>query len=125
MKKDRAKTDTSNISKFGIMELSRQRLNPSIESKSYKICEHCQGRGMVISVEAAAISFLRRIWMGLSKGDIVQVDGKLPSEVADYIQNKKRNDLADLESRYKTNIIIHSDHTMPPGGGKLEFKKEQ
>ncbi|MBN2060139.1 MAG: Rne/Rng family ribonuclease [Deltaproteobacteria bacterium] len=124
LKKDRAKTDTSNISKFGIMELSRQRLNPSIESKSYKICEHCQGRGLVISVEAAAISFLRRIWMGISKGNIVQVQGKLPSEVADYIQNKKRHELADLEARYKTNIVIVSDHTMTPGGGKLEFKKE-
>jgi ribonuclease E len=80
---------------------------------------------MVISVEAAAISFLRRIWMGISKGNIVQVHGKLPSDVADYIQNKKRNELADLETRYKTNIVINSDHTMPPGGGKLEFKKEQ
>lgn len=78
LRKDKAKTDTASISKFGLMELSRQRLNPSIESKSYQQCEQCQGRGMVISVEASAVSFLRRIRMGISRGDISKVNGVLP-----------------------------------------------
>ncbi|MBW1912886.1 MAG: Rne/Rng family ribonuclease [Deltaproteobacteria bacterium] len=124
LKKDRAKTDTSSISKFGIMELSRQRLRPSIESKSYQTCDYCQGRGVVISVGAAAVSFMRRISMGVSKGDIVQVNGTLPTEVADYIQNRKRNDLASIENRFGVSISIVSDHTLPPGEGKLDFVKE-
>ena len=124
LKKDRAKTDISHISRFGLLELSRQRLRPSIESKSYQTCNYCHGRGMVISVGAAAVSYLRRIWMGVSKGEIVRVDGTLPSEVADYIQNRKRNELADLEKRYGVNIIINSDDSLPPGEGKLEFIEE-
>jgi len=124
LKKDRAKTDTSSISKFGIMELSRQRLRPSIESKSYQTCDYCQGRGMVISVGAAAVSFMRRISMGVSKGDIVQVNGTLSTEVADYIQNRKRNDLASIENRFGVSINIVSNHNLPPGEGKLDFVKE-
>lgn len=125
LRKDRAKTDTSQISKFGIMELSRQRLRPSIESKSYQACDYCGGRGMVIAVSAAAVSFMRRIWMGVSKGDIAQVNGVLHSEVADYIQNRKRSDLISLEKRYGVIINIKADHTLPPGGGKLDFIKEE
>jgi len=125
LKKDRAKTDTSRISKFGLLELSRQRLRPSIESKSYQRCDYCQGRGMVMSVGSAAVSFMRRIWMGVSKGDIARVHGVLPAEVANYIQNRKRNDLAVLENRYGVKIDINADHSLPPGGGKLDFIKEE
>ena len=124
LKKDRAKTDISPISKFGLLELSRQRLRPSIESKSYQICDHCQGRGMVISAGAAAVSYLRRIWKGVSKGDVSRVDATLPLDVASYIQNRKRNELADLERRYDVDIIIKSDASLPPGGGKVEFIKQ-
>jgi ribonuclease E len=59
LKKDRAKTDVAPISKFGLLELSRQRLRPSIESICYM--QSCQGRGTVISPGAAALSFMRRI----------------------------------------------------------------
>lgn len=125
LKKDRAKTDTSHISKFGLLELSRQRLRPSIESKSYQTCNFCQGRGMIISVEAAAVALMRRIWMGISKGNITTVNGLIPMEVANYIQNRKRKELTSLESRYGVNIIINGDHSLPPGGGKLDFIKEE
>jgi len=124
LKKDRAKTDTSHISKFGLMELSRQRLSPSIESKSYHTCEYCQGRGMVMSVESAAVSIMRRIWMGVSKGDIQQVRGILPLEVAAYIQNRKRKELVDLENRYNVMITVQSDPSISPGDSKLNFLKE-
>jgi len=110
LRKDKAKTDTASISKFGLMELSRQRLNPSIESKSYQQCDQCQGRGMVMSVEASAVSFLRRIRMGISKGNIREVTGILPANVAGYIQNKKRSELIEIEKRYGTNIVINKDY---------------
>jgi ribonuclease E len=124
LKKDRAKTDTSHISKFGLLELSRQRLRPSIESKSYQLCDHCQGRGIIMSVEAAAVSIMRRIWMGVSKGDITQVNGTLPLDVVTYIQNRKRKELAELENRYGVAITLNGDPSHFPAGGELDFIKE-
>ncbi|MGD2127639.1 MAG: Rne/Rng family ribonuclease [Desulfobacteraceae bacterium] len=121
LKKDRAKIDTAHISKFGLMELSRQRLRPSIESKSYQTCRFCNGRGMVVSVESAAVSFLRRIWMGVSKGDASRVVGTLPMGVAAYLQNRKRKELADIEKRYDVTIILNGDPSLSPGAGKLDF----
>lgn len=124
LKKDRAKTDIASMSKFGLLELSRQRLRPSLESKTYLSCGHCQGRGIVISPGASAVSFMRRIQKGLVKGNISNVVATLPPEVEEYIQNKKRNELVDLEKRYKIAIQIKSNSSLPPGGGNLDFKKE-
>jgi ribonuclease E len=121
VKRDRAKIDVSHISKFGLMELSRQRLRPSIESKSYQICECCQGRGTVRSVEAASLSFLRQIWQDASKGNIDRVTGVLPNKVADYLLNKKRRELAELEKRYGVSIEIQGNPDLPPWGGDLKF----
>ncbi|MCD6562017.1 MAG: Rne/Rng family ribonuclease [Deltaproteobacteria bacterium] len=123
-KNDRAKINMAHLSKFGLLELSRQRLRPSIESRSYQTCHCCQGRGIILSVEASSVSFLRQIWMGVSRKGIKHVRGILPLEVATYLQNKKRNEIAQLESRYDVDIIIRGDPSLPPGGGKLEFLKE-
>ncbi len=121
IKRDRAKINISYISKFGLMELSRQRLSPSIESKSYQICEVCQGRGIVRSVEATSVSFLRQIWLGASKENIDRVTGILPSMVANYLLNKKRAELAELEKRYGVSIEIQGNPDLPPWGGDLNF----
>ncbi|MBW2616559.1 MAG: ribonuclease E/G, partial [Deltaproteobacteria bacterium] len=123
-KEDRAKINISNISKFGLLELSRQRLRPSIESRSYQPCHHCRGRGLVLSVESASVSHLRRIWMGASRKGVTRVQGVLPFDVATYLQNKKRKELAQLESRYNIDIDIKGDPALAPGDGKLEFLKE-
>jgi len=123
-KEDRAKTDMGHISKFGLFELSRQRLRPSIESRSYQTCKYCQGRGIVLSVEAAAVSFLRQIWMGASNKGVVQVKGVFPADVATYLQNKKRKELAELETRYDVGITLQGDPSLPPGSGNLEFIEE-
>ena len=123
-KKDRAKIDMSHISKFGLFELSRQRLRPSVESRRYQTCHYCQGRGLVMSVESASVSFLRQIWMGVSRKGITQVKGILPSEVATYLQNKKRKELAQLEFRYGVDINLQGDPWLAPGGAELEFVKK-
>ena len=120
-KNDRAKIDLSHISKFGLLELSRQRLRPSVESRSYQTCQYCQGRGLVLSVEARSLAFLRRIWMGLAKEGIAQVRGILPLDVATYLQNRKRKELSQLESRYGVSIQLEGDPAVTPGAGKLEF----
>jgi ribonuclease E len=121
---DRAKMDMSSISKFGLMELSRERLAPSLESRSYQMCAVCQGRGIVQSIESSAVSFFRQMWMGVSKGGIIQVKGVFPPAVANYLQNKKRKELAHLESRYGVEIGIQGDLALPIGSGRLEFVTE-
>ena len=78
-----------------------------------------------MSVEAAAVSVMRRIWMGVSKGDVTRVNGNLSAEVAVYLQNRKRKELADLENRYGIEIVLNGDPSLAPGGGKLDFVKEQ
>ncbi|MBN1102677.1 MAG: Rne/Rng family ribonuclease [Deltaproteobacteria bacterium] len=125
LKMDRAKIDTSRISKFGLMELSRERLRPSIESKSYQVCQYCNGRGTVMSVESASVSCLRRIGMGLSKGSVSQVHGTLAPEVALYLLNRKRKELAELEKRYGVTILLNSDPAIAPEEGKLDFIREE
>jgi len=91
---------------------------------TYQTCNFCQGRGIVPSVEAASLSFLRQIRMGVSRKGVSHVQGSLSMEVATYIQNKKRRDLAELESRYGVGINLQADPTIPPGNGSLEFLKE-
>ena len=121
LKNDRAKIDTAHISKFGLMELSRQRVRSSIEAKSYQLCQVCGGKGMVMSVESRAVSLLRRIRLSATKGDVIRVNGTLPMDVAAYLLNKKRKELADVENRYGVSIILQGDPSIPPGGGKLDF----
>jgi ribonuclease E len=62
--------------------------------------------------------------MGVSKKGVTQVKGVLPVDVATYLQNRKRRELALLESRYGIDIILRGDPLLPPGSGKLEFVKE-
>jgi ribonuclease E len=75
-------------------------------------------------VEAAAVSFLRQIWMGASNKGVVQVKGVFPADVATYLQNKKRKELAELETRYDVGITLQGDPSLPPGSGNLEFIEE-
>ena len=124
-KNDKAKISTSTISKFGLLELSRQRLRASIESVSYETCRCCQGRGLIPSVETASLSFLRQIRMGISRKGTTKIKGALPVEVNTYLQNKKRQELTKLESRYKVNISLEGDPSIHLGGGSMEFLKEE
>ncbi|MFB0520689.1 MAG: ribonuclease E, partial [Desulfatiglandales bacterium] len=76
---------------------------------------------MVRSVEATSVYFLRQIWLGASRGNIDRVTGVLPSTVANYLLNKKRAELADLENRYRLSIEIQGNPDLPPWGGNLDF----
>ncbi|UCF02653.1 MAG: Rne/Rng family ribonuclease, partial [Deltaproteobacteria bacterium] len=120
-KKDRAKTEMGRISKFGLMEVSRQRLRPSLQSSSYVSCLRCSGTGVVRSTEATALTYLRKIWLELSRGKANQVHGSFAKEVADYLLNKKRAELLKLESRYAANIQIEGRQDITPGEGQLKF----
>lgn len=124
-KKDRARTEMGRISKFGLLEVSRQRLGPSLQSSSYVSCNRCGGTGVVRSTEATALTYLRKIWLELSRGEVNHVHGYFSKEVADYLLNKKRAELIRLESRYSASINIEGHQEIIPGEGKLEFSQTE
>ena len=120
-KKDRAKTEMGRISKFGLIEVSRQRLRSSVQSSSYVPCLRCGGTGVVRSTEATALTYLRKIWLELSRGKANQVHGSFAKEVADYLLNKKRAELLKLENQYAANIQIEGRQDIASGEGQLQF----
>ena len=119
VKSDKAKTKIGRISKFGLMEMSRQRIRPSIEYGSFEPCRHCQGKGLVPSTETLVLSFLRQLRLETLKADISSVKGVVPSEVAEYLLNKKRREILDLEERRNLSITIEGDSTMDPGKNEI------
>ncbi len=123
MKMDKAKVDTSRISKFGLMQISRQRLGPPIQKGNYIICEHCQGHGMVKSVETTALALMRRIQTAAVKRHIRAIHCDLPLKVAQYLLNQKRAEIAELEQRYKVEIRIIANPDLTPAQGELKFLK--
>ncbi len=125
MKKDKAKVDFSRISKFGLMEISRQKLGAPIESGNYRRCEHCKGRGTVRSVETLSLYYLRRIQTGASRKQVETIECHFPLDVASYLLNQKRSELNDLEKRYQVEISIIAEVDMKPADHEVLFHKAE
>ncbi len=123
VKPDKAKTNIGKISKFGLMEMSRQRIRPSIESSSFEPCSHCKGKGMIPSTEMLALDFLRQLRLKTLKVEILSVKGIVPHGVADYLLNKKRKEILDLEIRRGLSITIEGDSEIIPGMSKINCEK--
>ncbi|MCI5141671.1 MAG: ribonuclease E, partial [Candidatus Electrothrix sp. ATG1] len=121
MKRDKAKVDTSRISRFGLMQISRQKMGAPIEKGSYRRCAHCEGRGVVRSVETLALYYLRRIQTGVARKKVKRVEAKLPLEVGQYLLNKKRSELMELENKHQASIIITPCPDMMPSENKINF----
>jgi ribonuclease E len=121
MKRDKAKVDISKTSRFGLMQISRQKMGAPIEKGSYRTCENCQGRGVVRSVETLALYYLRRIQTGISRKNIARVECRLPIDVAQYLLNKKRAELADLEVKHHAKIDIIPRFEMKPAENQIDF----
>lgn len=103
---DRARIQMSRISKFGILELSRQKKQSTIQEISYNVCPYCKGRGVRPSLEYTALSAFRKIESQAVKGDYSVLKVRLPYEIADYLLNKKRNEISKLESTYDVSIHV-------------------
>lgn len=121
MKRDKAKVDISKISRFGLMQISRQKMGAPIEKGSYRTCDHCQGRGVVRSVETLALYYLRRIQTGISRKKVARIECRLPLDVAQYLLNKKRTELVDLETKHEARIDIIPQVEMKPMESQIEF----
>jgi len=123
MKRDKAKVDISRISKFGLMQISRQKLGAPIEAGSYQVCPHCKGRGVVRSVETQALYYLRRIHTGATRKQVVRVEAGLPIEIAHYLLNHKRHELLELETKYETEVDIIPDPNLKPTENEIVYHK--
>jgi ribonuclease E len=126
MSRDKARYDVTRISKLGLMEVSRQRLKSTKASSSFMECPTCQGDGTVRTPEAAARSAFRKIQARVVRGDISGVKVFLPPEVALYLLNQKRDDLARLEQRYKVSIEVVPEARMKTSQFEIEeFRREE
>jgi ribonuclease E len=125
LKRDKARIEMGRISRFGLLELSRQRLRPAVSGRSFISCANCSGSGLVKSTEAAALTVLRRVQTGLAKGGCIQVKVELPDEVATYLLNQKRAELFRLEKQYGLKIQIIGQPGLPSHQYHLEFSRSE
>lgn len=120
MRSDRARLQIGRISPFGLLELSRQRLHSSLMEINFEKCPHCAGIGLIRSVDSAAISILRMIEEeGIRQGS-AELVLHVPTKVALYILNQKRQALSEIERRYNLQVLLHSDDALAPPDFRLE-----
>jgi ribonuclease E len=120
LKDDRARIQIGSISHFGLMEISRQRLRPSLAETSLTACTHCGGSGYVRSTESAALHVLRAIEDEGSKRRASEILIHLNSSASLYILNNKRRQLADIEQRYGMRICFAADDTLLPAQTRID-----
>ncbi|NNF39742.1 MAG: Rne/Rng family ribonuclease [Woeseiaceae bacterium] len=106
VRQDRARVQIGKISRFGLLEMSRQRLRPSIGESAYQTCPRCSGFGTIRSVESLALAILRIIGEEARKERTSKVIAHLPVEVATYLLNEKRDWVQSLESRNDTQVVL-------------------
>ena len=125
LKIDRARIQLGRISMFGLLELSRQRLRPSLQELSSQVCPTCQGLGSVRSTESCALMALRLAEEAGIRGETRVLRLLLPSEVALYVLNQKRDGLVRLEQRYAMRIEVAVDRDATPGQVKSEVVEKR
>lgn len=112
LKLDRARVQIGKISRFGLLELSRQRLRPSLGESSQIVCPRCDGHGRMRSVESLSLSILRLAEEQAMKENTGQILVQAPPQIANYLLNEKRRALVEIETRHDAPIIIVSDESL-------------
>ena len=106
MRMDRARIQIGRLSRFGLLEMSRQRLRPSLGESSHLVCPRCNGIGSIRSVESLALSILRLIGEDARKERTSRIIVQVPVDVATYLMNEKRDWLRDTEDKTKVTIVL-------------------
>jgi ribonuclease E len=109
LKSDRARIQVGRISRFGLLEMSRQRLRLSLGESAQEICSRCEGRGTVRNIQSASLSIIRLIEDEALKDKIAEIQVQLPVEMATFIMNEKRELIGQIEKRHEVNVLIISN----------------
>ncbi|QNS15268.1 ribonuclease E [Mannheimia bovis] len=111
-RQDRARIQFARISRFGLLEMSRQRLSPSLSEASSHICPRCQGTGKVRDNESIALSILRLLEEEAIKENTAQVHTIVPVQIATYLLNEKRKAISSIEKRHEVQIVVVPSESM-------------
>ena len=125
LKRDKARVSVGHLSKFGLLELSRQRLRPTAEASAYNPCPVCQGRGRLKTVPTLGLSLLRQISVQVAQNPIQEVRALVPLEVGNFLLNQKRREILALEEQYHLRIMLTSSASLSPEEVQLEFSKRE
>jgi ribonuclease E len=125
LKQDRARIQVGRISHFGLLEMSRQRLRPSLVEHAFIACPHCQGRGLVRSVESSGLAVLRAIEEEGGKRRAAEIVVHVATPIAFWLLNKKRERLMEDEQRFGMTIVIQPDDTLTPPAVRIERTRAQ
>src|SRR5574340_595232 len=106
LKHDRARVQIGKISRFGLLELSRQRLQPSLEETTHINCPRCSGTGFIRGTESTALHVLRILQEEAMKDNTAQVVAQVPVDVATFLLNEKRTEVLTIETRFKVNVLL-------------------
>ncbi len=118
---DRARIQMGPISSFGLLELSRQRLRPSLQETNSVDCPHCAGSGRVRSIESAALHALRVIEEEGLRGRASLIKAAVPTAVALYLMNRKRATLGEIEARYRLRVTIETEDSEAPPDCRIDI----
>ena len=125
LKIDRARIQTSRISRFGLLEMSRQRMRPSLGDSTQLPCPRCKGQGTIRNVESVALSVLRILEEEAMKKGTEKVIAHLPIECATFLLNEKRHAIEQIEARLKVGIIILPSKHLETPAYDIERIKEK
>jgi len=125
LKVDRARIQVGSISHFGLMEMSRQRLRPSLAETSLVMCTHCAGTGQVRSTESAALHVLRAVEEEGAKRRAAEIVVHVAGSIALYVLNHKRVRLAEIENRYGMRVAFAADDTLLPPNTRIDRVRAQ
>ena len=114
VKRDRARTKILRTSPFGLIEMTRQRIRPSLKRSVYKECPGCTGSGLVKSAESMAIEVIRKLIMHVQHEKVARVTVSVEEAVANYLNNRKRRELTNLEDEHSIEIIVLSHEDVSP-----------
>ncbi|MCW9717617.1 ribonuclease E [Avibacterium sp. 21-599] len=112
VRQDRARIQISRISRFGLLEMSRQRLSPSLGESSHHICPRCQGTGKIRDNESLSLSILRLLEEEAIKENTKQVHTIVPVQIASYLLNEKRKAISSIEKRHNVDIVVAPNEAM-------------
>jgi len=125
LKADKARMEVGKINRFGVLVMTRQRIRPSLQHVNHESCPTCAGTGKVKTIEAMALSVVRKLHGILSKGGIGEIRVKLAPAIAAAVLNEKRGDLVQMEEESGAKVLIQADWSMSYGEMAAELERAE